>query len=417
MNVFWFLVAAMTALALVFIVPPLLRNKPTRKLDHDGITTAVIKQQLAELGSDLEAGKLDQAAYSAARHDLERALLDDLNATADPGHANVQHSGRWASAVLALAVPAMALWLYHQLGSEAALSPGAQVTTPLAANGSGHSLEEMINKLASRLQENPDNIEGWVMLATSYASTDQFDKAVHAYQEALKRTGDHPQLLTDYADSLAMANGGEFTDEVGELLKKALKLQPDNVKALWLLGHWHYQRNQYDATLELWQKAAQQLQADSQDAEVLNQQINLVRNKLGMPASEAVAVAQTRPANSATTASASIQVSVSLDPSLKDRASPQDTLFIFARAVKGPRMPLAIVRKQVKDLPVTVTLDDSQAMSQQMVLSKFPQVSVGARISKTGNAMPASGDLMGNVSPVSTSDSDPVKIVISETVP
>lgn len=414
MTVFWLLIAAMTALALVFIVPPLLRNKSTRHIDHDGITTAVIKQQLAELGSDLEAGKLDQAAYSAARHDLERALLDDLNEPADPNHATVQHSSRWSSAVLALAVPVTALWLYHQLGSEAALSPEAQTTPQVAANGAGHSLEEMINKLASELQENPDNIEGWIMLATSYASTDQFDKAVKAYQEALKRTGDHPRLLTDYADALAMARGGEFTDEVGELLEKALQLQPDNVKALWLLGHWHYQRSQYDATLKLWQKAAQYLQADSQDATILNQQINQVRNKLGMPASKTVTVAQTKPA---TTAASSIQVNVSLDPSLKDRSSPQDTLFIFARAVKGPRMPLAIVRKQVKDLPVTVTLDDSQAMSPQMVLSKFPQVSIGARISKTGNAMPSSGDLMGNVSPVSTSDKQSVEVVISEAVP
>ncbi|MEE9422189.1 MAG: c-type cytochrome biogenesis protein CcmI, partial [Gammaproteobacteria bacterium] len=354
---------------------------------------------------------LDKAAYAAARHDLERALLDDVNNASEP-HTAVERSGRWASGILALVVPVAALWLYHQLGSQAAVETNNQVAEMAAAGSTGVSLEAMINKLEKRLQENPDNAEGWVMLASSYASINKFDKAVDAYKEALQRTGDHPQLLTNYADTLAMASGGDFTDEVGKLLKTALKLQPDNVKALWLMGHWHYQRKQHNESLSLWEKASALLPADSENAVALNQQIQFVRNKLGM-----AEVKETPDTQTTATSKASIQVTVSLDPTFKDRTSPEDTLFIFARAAKGPRMPLAIVKKQVKDLPITVTLDDSQAMSPQMVLSKFPEVSIGARISKTGNAMPSSGDLKGEQSPVSIDQDKTVKITISEIIP
>lgn len=415
MSSFWFLAAAMTALALLFVVPPLLSRKPVRQVahDHDRITVAVIKQQLAELDADLQSGKLEQAAYAAARHDLERALLDDIGPTTASSRPASGHSGRWASAVLALVIPAVALWLYQQLGSKAALEIDRQVAE-IAADKTGHSLQRMIEQLAKKMQANPENIQGWVMLASSYSSIGQYDKAADAYKEALQRAGNHPRLLTDYADTLAMASGGTFTDEVGKLLETALQLQADNVKALWLLGHWHYQRDQFEAALKQWQRAAQLLPADSKDSEILNQQITLVRSKLGLPATTAMPVVE----KSADDASgAAIEVTVSLDPSLQDKASPEDTLFIFARAARGPRMPLAIVRKQVKDLPLTVTLDDSQAMSPQMTLSKFPEVSIGARISKSGNAIPASGDLTGNASPVSTREQQPVKIVISESVP
>ena len=410
MSVFWLLVAAMTALALLFIVPPLLSRKPSSQLDHDQINTAVIKQQLVELSSDLDAGKLDKAAYAAARHDLERALLDDVNNASEP-HTAVERSGRWASGILAMTVPATALFLYHQLGSQVAVETNNQISE-MTTGSSGLSVEAMIEKLANRLKEDPDNAEGWVMLASSYASLNKFGKAAEAYKEALQRTGDHPQLLTNYADTLAMASGGDFTDEVGELLKTALKLQPDNVKALWLMGHWHYQRKQHNESLSLWEIASALLPADSENAVALNQQIQFVRNKLGM-----TEVKETPDTQTTATSKASIQVTVSLDPTFKDRTSPEDTLFIFARAAKGPRMPLAIVKKQVKDLPITVTLDDSQAMSPQMVLSKFPEVSIGARISKTGNAMPSSGDLKGEKSPVSVGQDQTVKISISEIIP
>ena len=418
MTVFWLLVAVMATLALLFIIPPLLRNRQTEQIDRNLLTAAVIKEQLAELDADLASGKLDQTAYSAARQDLERSLLDDIDDTAldneSPGR-----SGRWAAVLLAVALPVTALSLYHKLGTQQFASGNTEPAVAAASSEQAtmHSIASMVGKLEARLQDKPDDPEGWYMLAKSYAVLNQFDKSAAAYRQLLKLTGDQPDLLADYADTLTMVNGGTFTDEAGELLKKSLQLQPDNIKALWLMGHWYYQHNDLNKSLELWSRAAALLPPGDENAVALNQQIQLVRQKLGMPAAAPVQTAVAKQSTAAPASDSSIEVSVSLDPALQNKAAPDDTVFIFARAVKGPRMPLAIVRKQVKDLPVTVKLDDSLAMSAQMVLSKFPEVSIGARISKSGNAIPASGDLSGSVSPVATDQNKSVTVVISEVVP
>jgi cytochrome c-type biogenesis protein CcmH len=271
------------------------------------------------------------------------------------------------------------------------------------------------------MRSQPDDMKGWVMLARSYVVLKRYDAAVDAYRNILRLGGNSAELLADYADALAMAAGGRFTPETGELLTRALAAQPDNVKALWLAGHWKNQEGDYAAAVEYWQQAAALLPADGEDAAVINQQIARAREQLGLlplaAAQPAAAAATTPAATSAPAAATAIQVSVSLDPQLAAQVKPDDTVFIFARAAQGPRMPLAIVRKQVRDLPLSVSLDDSLAMSPAMVLSKFTEVSVGARISSSGNAMPQSGDLQGSKSPVVVGKDTHIEITIDSRVP
>jgi cytochrome c-type biogenesis protein CcmH len=278
----------------------------------------------------------------------------------------------------------------------------------------------MAAQLAERMRSDPDNLQGWVMLVKTYNVLRRPDDAVKAYENVVRLGGGNdPNVLADYADTLVMANGGVFTDESGELLLRALELQPDHVKALWLAGHWKNERREYAEAISYWQQAAAGMPADSKDAAVIDQQIRQAQARLGpdqaTPAAETQTASVAAPEQSAT--GKSITVQVTLDPQINTTAAPEDTVFIFARATQGSRMPLAIVRKQVKDLPVTVTLDDSLAMSPQMVLSKFAQVTVGARISKSGNAMPASGDLQGLVTPVSTQGGEVVQLTIDSKVP
>ena len=211
-----------------------------------------------------------------------------------------------------------------------------------------------------------------------------------------------------------------FTDQTGALLTRALELDPGNVKGLWLAGHWKNQSGAYTEAINYWQQAAAKLPPGSEDAAVIAQQISDVQGQLGISAAPAPAVAAATAAAGPTTDSvsgAALSVHVALAPELATAAAAEDTVFIYARATQGPRMPLAIVRKQVKDLPVTVTLDDSQAMMPAMKLSNFEQVVVGARISKSGNAMPQSGDLQGSLSPVATQTSEKIEIKISSKVP
>lgn len=416
MTLFWLLAASMALLALSFITVPVLRGRYRADIDRDQLNTAVIREQLTELKADMEAGKLDANAYESARHDLERELLNAIDGETGKvqGHSR---SGRWLLVVLLPAIPLLAVLLYLQLGVPDPDQQATQAAQAASGNTGNMPTEDEINtilkELAQRLEKEPDHPDGWLLLARSYASLRRFDEAASAYEQARKYGGDTPELLIDYADTLVALDNGHFGDKAGAMLKQALAQEPDNPKGQWLLGHWYFQHGDYQKALENWQAVAAQTQPGSETARVLQQQIQLAHTKLGSAApSETTAT----PAENGS-GSASIRVTVSLDPALKDNAAPDDTVFIFARAVSGPRMPLAIVRKQVRDLPVTVTLDDSMAMSPAMVLSHFPQVSVGARISRTGQAMPTAGDLQGMKSPVLTRDAPgTVNVVINEQV-
>ncbi|HED52347.1 MAG TPA: c-type cytochrome biogenesis protein CcmI [Gammaproteobacteria bacterium] len=415
MTAFWPLAGAMAALALIFIALPVLRKQRSDdEVDRDQLNTAMIREQLTELKADMAAGKLDAEAFESARHDLERELLntvdDDVQAP-----QKTSRSGRWILVILLPAIPLLAVALYQQLGVGDFSERQAQARAAQAENAGGmseHEINGMLEQLAQRLEKEPNHPDGWMLLGRSYTTQRRFDEAIAAYEQARKYGGDSPELLIDYADTLVAANRGSFSEKVGTMLKQALEQQPDNPKGQWLIGHWYFQHGDYQRALENWQSVALQVQPGTETDRVLQQQIQLARTRLGN-------AAPVKPEPTATTAAskASIQVTVSLDPALRDSAAPDDTVFIFARAVNGPRMPLAIVRKQVRDLPVTVTLDDSMAMSAAMVLSRFPQVSIGARVSKSGQAMPTAGDLQGIQSPVSTKDTmGKVDVVIDERV-
>ncbi|MEN8204957.1 MAG: c-type cytochrome biogenesis protein CcmI [Pseudomonadota bacterium] len=428
MTVFWSLATVMVMVALLFVLPPLMRKRTVSVVTRDDLNTTVIKEQLAELEADLTAGKLDKTQYDAARQDIERELLYDLGSTESERTITPERNGRWLTLLLIPAIPLCAVLFYQLMGSaelidrlQQARSSPSQAAQPQAAQSQqAASIEEMVAKLAARLQQQPDDLKGWVMLARSYSIMKRYNEAVTAYENVLRLGGENAALLTDYADAMVMASGGTFTDDSGALLIRALELDPGNVKGLWLAGHWKNQSGAYTEALEYWQQAAAKLPAGSEDAAVIAQQINRLQGQLGIDTETAPATVM---AESATTAavdsasSATLSVHVALDPDLAAAAAAEDTVFIFARAAQGPRMPLAIVRKQVKDLPVTVTLNDSMAMTPQMVLSKFDQVTVGARVSKSGGAMPQSGDLQGTVSPVATQTKEEIQITINSKVP
>ena len=427
MTTFWMLAVSMTAIALVFTIPPLFSNRRVAQLDRNELNVEVIKDQLKELRADLDNGKLDKQAYQAARQDLERELLNDLDEDAGT-EAPAVRSGRWIAGVLLVFIPALAYVTYQQLGAPGIMTalanlPAAQ-TQKADTTQQQHSVEEMVVKLAQRMREQPDNVEGWIMLGRSYASLKRYQDAVKAYAQAYRLADDNAGLITDYADTLITASGGDFTDEAGELLNKAIALQPDNAKALWLLGHWKYQRADYQGAIASWQRVAGLLPPGDKNAVVINQQIKQAKNVLAekgivlAAAEDSPSPPDSAPAdNQAPVSGNQIRVTVSLDPALTQQAAADDTVFVFARAAEGPKMPLAIVRKQVRDLPVTVTLDDSLAMTPAMVLSNFPQVTVGARISKSGQAMPQSGDLQGTVTPVASQGEQSVDLLINSTVP
>jgi cytochrome c-type biogenesis protein CcmH len=286
-------------------------------------------------------------------------------------------------------------------------------------------MSAMMDKLAARLKDNPGDAAGWAMLARSYGVLGRSTEAVAAYAKALDLSKNDSGLMVDYADALAVKNNRVLAGEPMKLINRALKIDPRNVKALAMAGTDAFDRKDYRGATKLWEQVVEFGGADNLFAQQIQGALAEARKLAGLPASAApasssaaaVALGAVAPASAATPSlpNGSIQGTVTLAAALTREAKPEDTVFIFARAAEGSRMPLAILRKQVKDLPISFNLDDSMAMSPAANLSKAGRVTVGARISKSGNAIPEKGDLAGQSAPV-TVGAKGLKIEIKDIV-
>lgn len=415
MTIFWLVAALLMVAALLFLLPPLFRARASEDvLARDELNLTIFKDQLAELAADQKAGVLTQEQYEIARHDIERDFLRENNdgqGSESIGQAD-RIIGRAAAVVILVLMPVLSVSLYNMLGAGAAGLDPASAKPDVQAEGHQGTLEEQIVKLQEYLQQNPEDAESWLMLARSYYFMKDYAAAGEIYARASALLGDSdPNLLADWADTAAMAQGRQMAGKPYELVKKALSIQPYHQKALWLAGTASYQAEDYRTTLEYWQRLVSMFDEGSENYVQMQRNISEIKEMLGMPTDAEVASAQP-PA-----AGASLSGVVRLANELKGHVSPEQTVFIYARATSGPRMPLAILRKQVKDLPYTFTLDDSMAMTPAMKLSAFPQVMVGARISLTGNAISQSGDMETVQGPVEVSSGSELELVIDSIVP
>ena len=385
MTLFVALGVLLVAGALLFIVPPLARRAAGSGETRDEVNAAVYRDQMRELESDLRAGTLAPDQREKARLEIEARLAADLG----KGDARPEspRGSRPAALALGLAVPLCALAVYLSVGNPRALAPQPDA----GAHGmSAQQFESLVARLAARMKENPEDTEGWTMLGRSYAVLGRFGDSSEAYAKAVARAPQDAQLLADYADSLAMAQGRTLRGEPEKILKRALAVDPNNVKALVLAGTAAFDRNDRTGAVRYWERALAVLPAESEMAQRVR-----------------ASIAEARPGEAAQTAKpaqprggARVSGVVKVDPRLAGKIAPDDTVFIFARAAEGPRMPLAILRRQGRDLPIQFTLDDSMAMAPEMRLSAFPRVVIGARVSKFANASAQPGDLQGATAPI-----------------
>ena len=430
MTPFLLIAVAMVALALAWVLVPLLRRR-TPGVGREVSNIAILRDQLGELDADLATGTMPRDRYEQAKRELEERALEESRATGDPALAP-SHPAAWTAAIIAGGIPIAALVLYVTLGSPDAIGPAAR-----AKGGAEHEVtrvevEAMAEKLAARLQKEPDNADGWVMLARTYYALNRHADAARAFDRAVAIIPDNADLLADYADALGATEGG-LKGKSQELIERALKVDPTHWKALALAGTAAFNNKDYKLAVAYWERMKTTVPPNSSIAGSIDASIAEARQLGGLapgtaPVAPSVASAQKPgtaspkstagiPAPAATAApGASIGGTVSLAPALAARAAPTDTVYIFARAAEGPRMPLAIIRKQVKDLPIAFTLDDSMAMAPNFALSNFPSVIVGARVSKTGNPAPQSGDLEGLTSVVKLGASG-LAVVIDRTLP
>lgn len=398
MTLFWIFCAVLLIAALPFVVWPLWRKSAANNdVLRDAANLEILRDQASELESDLNNSLLSQDAFEQGRRELQVRLLEEVKTTELPV-VEVRNPARILAIVLALLIPLGSVLLYSVLGSSKAMQPQQQQNEVAEGFGVLRS-EAALQELEAKLVKLPENPDGWLMLARSYTELQRYPDAVRAYQQLVKLVPNEAQLWTNYADAMAMNNNQSLLGEPTKFINKALQLDPENTTALALAGSSDMERGDYVAAITHWQRLVSLLPPDYPQIQMIHDGINQAREFLsqqkGGKALLAKLPAADAPAKPAADPALAITGKVSLSPALLAKAAPTDFVFILARAAEGPKMPLAVIRKQVKDLPVEFTLDDSMAMQPQMKLSGFDKVVVLARVSKSGTPMAQAGDLEG----------------------
>ena len=392
--------------------------------EHENVLSqvAVYREHLAELQHELAQGTLDQAGFDTSHEELTQRLLEDTPPKTASTRVDTPH-WRGLVAGLALAIPLMSFGMYFWVGTPVGIDP-------LLANQVGgdeqistEKLQAMSDQLRQRLAENPNNAEGWVMLGRIERALGRFDPADEAFKKSLA-IAVNDDVSIERAEVLAQKNQGKFDGEPWNIIQSVLKADPEHGNALLLAGSAAFSQGQFQDALKYWDKVRGLLPAASPDLPALVEAINKARERLNMPALDPDTVVAQAPLSSAPTAKPTkakiapgaerIAGRVSLDPALASQVSPQDTVFIYANAADGPRMPLAIVRTTVDKLPYDFVLDDSMAMNPQMKLSHISAVMVRARISRSGNAMAQPGDLGVSAGPIKPGSKEKINLVIAQ---
>ena len=388
-----------------------------------------LKRQLRQLQALQADGALTEDAARGARETLEKRLLAAVMAppgadarapAAAPSPAPAVSRALVAKLLLFVAAFGLAgtWWLGNREGWNTAPAAQARTDAPASPDGAGSAPHEtntaqiraMVERLAARMQSEPANAQGWLMLGRSYAVLSEFESAIAAYRHVLELEPKNAQALADLADALAATHDGRFDGEPATLVEQALDVDGNNLKALLLAGTIAFDKKDYAGAARWWERAQRAGPADNSLVQQAREGAAEARQLAGLPPLQAEA------AGSAPLAGGpAISGRVELGAALAAQAAPDDTVFIFARPAEGSRMPLAILKKRVRDLPLEFKLDDSLAMSPQARLSQAQRVVVGARVSKSGQAMPQAGDLEVLSAPVAPGASG-LHLVIGEVV-
>ena len=402
----------------------LLRQRPVVTHASQAKANAkVYRDQIADLDREHESGHISDTEWQQSRDELSMRLLEDTSAQDDPV-AKQEKPALWTAVLVAVALPLSAVGMYMWVGEPDALNPMAvQSNDKLDPT----QLLQMAESLAQKLNDKPDNLQGWVMLGRTYRTLEKFDASVQAYDRALKLSADD-DLKLERVEVLAMKSQGNFEGEPWTVIRDILQRDPQNYGALLMAGSASYSHEKYADALKYWQQARKPLAADNPDVPGLDEAIASVQQKLGMPvqvakgpstqmnAAQTPAAAPSAITSGAASTGLTVSGQVAIAEALKGKVKPSDVVFIYATPANGERMPLAIFKTTVAQLPLAFTLDDSTAMTPERKLSGAGEVLVKVRVSKSGNAMPQSGDLAGTLGPVKVG-SKGLKLEIKDQIP
>lgn len=383
---FWLAAGLLALVAMAFLLIPLLRGRRAQaEEDRTALNVALYQERLAELDAQHAAGTLDDAQLQAGRAEAARELLADTEGEGE----RRSHLGRAAPLLAAVLLPLLGLGLYLHWGASEKLALSRELAEP------PHSMAEMTERLEKAVQAQPDSAEGWYFLGRTYMTQERFEDAAKAFERAANLSGRQSEVLGQWAQALYFANGKKMAGAAQALADEALKQNPEEVTTLGLMGIAAFEDQRYADAVDYWQRLVAALPADDPSRAAIQSGIERARQHLaerGEKLPEAPAAAAT--------AGVTLKVRVDLSDAVKGQVKPDDSVFVFARAVNGPPMPLAVKRLKVADLPDEVSLSDADAMMPQLKLSAFPKVELVARVSRAGNAI--SGEWIGRSQPLST---------------
>ena len=424
MPIFFLLSAVLVLLVLALLLPQLARrDEVSDGLDRRQINVAIAKTQLEDLQLRLQEGELNNNEFDLERQRLERDLADDIALGAE---AKQQSGGQWMLWPVAALFPILAGYLYLTIGTPQAI---VQATVPSGAQVQAADSQQptpdmnvVVSRIQQRLAEQPDDARGWFMLGRAHMALGAFDDAVEAIRRSLQLTGDDPEVLVRLADAIAMSQQGSMGGEPESLLTRALAMEPQNPQGLWLLGMAQSERGDHAAAISTWETLLPLLAGDARSSDEVRRLIARAQQQSGNVASSASAAVNATgnaavnkeagnagDTESATPAADGVQsqnaqgtqqltVKVQLGDAIAQGLPASTPVFVYAKASNGPPMPLAVTRRTLGDIPFTVTLSDDDAMIPAMRLSQFAQIDVGARISRSGDAIARSGDFFGELS-------------------
>ncbi|MDH0212322.1 c-type cytochrome biogenesis protein CcmI [Stutzerimonas stutzeri] len=400
MTDFWIAASALLLVALAFLLLPILRGRRAQaEEDRTALNVALYEERLAELTAQHAAGTLSDAQLEAGRADAARELLEDTENSDSPKIAKL---GRSVPLIAALLVPLVGYGLYMHWGASDKVQMARQFSEQ------PRTVEEMTAHLEQAVKEQPDSAEAWYFLGRTYMNQERPADAAKAFARVVELAGRQPELLGQWAQAQYFAGDRQWSEQLQALTDEALQADPQELTSLGLLGIAAYEEGRYQDAVRFWEQLVAALPENDPSREAIRGGIERARQQVDGGSGNAAA--GEAPA-AASTQAAALQIQVQLDPKVAETVSPEDSVFVFARAVNGPPVPLAAKRLTVGDLPATVTLSDADAMVPSLKISSVEQVTVMARVSRTGDA--TKGEWMGQSEALETrGDKNAVRLMI-----
>lgn len=404
MTTFWIFIALVMLISLTLIWIPHFRQQKLLRTEEAGVrkqtNLELFNERLATLEKELHEELLDQAEFDALKRELEISLLQDIKQASDDSLVNQikPKSILWPS-VMSVCLIAISGYLYQHLGAFENIG-NTQAANPHAGMDTAQIMAQRVQMMEAQVQAEPENSQAWFSLGHAYISANQFDKAVAAFDKVMDLVGKHAELIGPKATALYYKAGQQMTPQVQALIDESLALDPQDPSTLLLVGMDAFFTAKYQKAIDSWQTILDSNRPDVDRAALMNAietaNLRIQAETSGMPNDDVHKQAKVT--------SKSVSIAISISPELAAKAGPDDTIFVFARATEGPKVPLAATKVSAKSLPVTVTLDDSTGMGGDVKLSQTASVEVIAVLSKHGNIKPQAGDIQGKISKVNVGE-------------